>query len=108
MGPESQKRSFDDLLDALGHVQRRTLLCALLDHNPQGDGPTVADGDSPDEELTQLAEMHHVHLPKLDDYGFISWDRESNEVSKGPNFEEVRPLLMLLVEHEDELPAGWL
>lgn len=108
MATESQKRPFDELLDVLGHVQRRKLLCALLTHNPQKDEPIVADDDSPDEEFTQLVAMRHVHLPKLEDYGFISWDRESNEVSKGPNFEDIRPILLLLVEHEDELPDGWL
>lgn len=108
MRTESRTRPFDDHLDALGHVQRRKLLCALLDHNPQTDEPTVAADDAPDEDLTRLVEMQHVHIPKLEDYGFVSWDPERNEVSKGPNFEEIRPLLLLLVEHEDELPNGWL
>ncbi|MBV0923961.1 hypothetical protein KTS45_07065 [Halomicroarcula limicola] len=51
--------------------------------------------------------MHHVHLPKLADHGFIEWDRESDEIRRGPNFDRARPLLELLVAHEDELPAEW-
>jgi hypothetical protein len=97
------------MLDAVGDIQRRKLLVALLTHNPQDDESVaiVAD-ESADEELTRLVEMQHVHLPKLEDYGFITWNRDTNEVSKGPNFEEIRPLLELLRDHENELPDGWL
>ena len=108
MRRNSRTSTFDELLDAVGHIQRRKLLVALLTHNPQDDEPVVVEDESADEELTQLAKMHHVHLPKLEDYGFIIWNRDSNEVSKGPNFEEIRPLLELLRAHEDELPDGWL
>ncbi|MBX0297516.1 DUF7344 domain-containing protein [Haloarcula nitratireducens] len=109
MTSKQQSRISDEILDALGHIQRRKLLYALLSHNPQDDTPVVVDGDeSVEEELSRLVEMHHVHLPKLEDYGFIRWDRDSNEVSKGPNFEEIRPLLQLLNDHKDELPDDWL
>lgn len=102
-------QEFDDTIDALAHVQRRKLLVSLLDHNPQDDSPVVV-APSEDEAgaLERLVAMDHVHLPKLVEYGFISWDRESHEVSKGPNFGEIKPLLELLVDHEDELPEGWL
>jgi hypothetical protein len=109
MRSDTREQSFDEILDALGHVQRRKLLTALLVHNPQDEGSVaVAADESTDEALSRLVEMHHVHLPKLEAYGFISWDRDTNEVSKGPNFEEIRPLLELLGAHEDELPDGWL
>ncbi len=52
--------------------------------------------------------MQHVHLPKLEEYGFIEWDRDSHEVRKGPKFNEIQPLLELLVSHSDELPDDWL
>ena len=101
--------SFDAILDSLAHIQRRKLLVALLTHNPQDDESVVIDAnESEAEELTRLLQMTHNHLPKLEDYGFITWNRETNEVSKGPNFEEIRPILELLQNHEDELPAEWL
>ena len=104
-----RNRTFDEMLDAVGHIQRRKLLVALLAHNPQDDESVAVTADgSVDEELTRLVEMQHVHLPKLEDYGFISWNRETNEVSKRPNFEEIRPLLELLRDHEEELPDSWL
>lgn len=101
--------SFDDIVDALADVQRRTLLIALLEHNPQDDTPVVvADSDTEADAVERLVTMQHVHLPKLVDYGFVEWDEETHEVTKGPNFGEIRPLLELLEDHEDELPDDWL
>ncbi|WP_254544885.1 transcriptional regulator [Halomarina pelagica] len=56
----------------------------------------------------KLMLLNAVHLPKLADYGFIEWDRNTHEVMKGPKFDEIRPLLELLEAHEDKLPADWL
>jgi len=109
MSPQESQRTTDELLDALAHIQRRTLLCALLEHNPQDDEPVeINANESASEELAHLVEMRHVHLPKLEAYGFITWNSDTNEVSKGPNFDEIRPLLELLSDHEDDLPDGWL
>jgi hypothetical protein len=101
--------SFDDMVDALADVQRRKLLVALLKHNPQDDAPVViADSESETNAIERLVTMQHTHLPKLVEYGFIEWNEETHEVMKGPNFNEIRPLLELLDDHEDELPADWL
>ncbi|WP_418284215.1 ArsR family transcriptional regulator [Halorubrum sp. DTA46] len=103
------ERTLDECLDALGHVQRRKLLRALLVHNPQDDESVQVDADeSDDEELKRIVGMKHVHLPKLEDYGYIDWNRDSNEISKGAKFKEIRPLLEMLAAHEDELPDEWL
>jgi len=97
------------MVDALANVQRRKLLVALLEHNPQDDDPVViADSESESDAVKRLLSMQHVHLPKLVEYGFIEWNKDTHEVMKGPNFDEIRPLLELLDNHEDELPADWL
>lgn len=101
-----KKTSFDDALDALAHRERRQLLRALLESNPQDARPVRA-GDADEAALEQLLAMRHVHLPKLQDYGFVEWDRDTDEVSTGPNFAEIRPLLDLLDDHAEELPRGW-
>lgn len=100
----------DDLFEALSNPYRRQLLVALLDHNPQDDHDRdpldlVSDDIEPD-----VLELHlfHNHLPKLEEMGFIAWDRETNEISKGPDWEEIEPLLTLIESHQDELPNGWL
>lgn len=97
----------NDALDALAHSQRRKLLFSLLDHDPQTDSPVPA-ANSEDETNTQIVKMHHVHLPKLADYGFIDWNQETHEVTKGPNFGKIDPLLKLLADHEDDLPEIWV
>lgn len=99
----------DDALDALGDVRRRRVLFELLAH----DRETVsADSlaDSVEEESTgdHRVEMHHVHLPKLAGYGFVDWDRETHEVTRGIDFNEIEPLLSLLADNETELPDAWL
>ena len=109
MQKTGQLVEFDDALDGLADVQRRRLLVSLLEHNPQdGDPVVVGDTETEIEALQSLTAMNHVHLPKLVEYGFIEWDREANEVSKGPEFVEIRPLLELLKEHADDLPENWL
>ena len=109
MTETTPRRSFDDVADALGDRQRRALLVALLAHNPQDDSPVVVtDAGENGDAVERLVEMEHVHLPKLEEYGFIEWDRDEHEVRKGPDFAEIRPLLELLDDHADELPSGWL
>lgn len=103
---------FDEGLDAIANKKRRRLLVALLDHNPIDDAdevPVIVAADQSDAESVELlVQMKHTHLPKLEEYGFIEWDKDTHEVVKGPRFDEIRPLLELLSDHEDELPSGWL
>lgn len=109
MSDAERSRTVDEMLDALADLQRRTLLVALLEHNPQDDAPVVlTDADEDADGVERLVRMQHIHLPKLENYGFIEWDEHANEVAKGPKFEEIRPLLELLDAHEDDLPPGWL
>lgn len=96
----------DEMLDALADTQRRQLLVELLERDRQG-GPVVVDLDA-DADAERWLAMDHVHLPKLAEYGIIEYDDESDEVRRGPQFGEIRPLLELLYDHEDELPGAWL
>lgn len=52
--------------------------------------------------------LANVQLPNLEEYGFIECNQDANEVVKGPMFDEIRPLLELLKDHEDELPEDWM
>lgn len=100
--------SLDELFETLSQSARRHILTALVDANPRDEAefaPTAFTGDDrPEEASTRL---HHVHLPKLEEAGFIEWDPESGTITRGPRFDEIEPLLELLVAHRDELPAGW-
>jgi len=96
---------FDDVADVLASKHRRDLLLELLEHNPQP-VPTVADTTIEDDTTDSLA-IRHMHLPKLADYDLINWDTENHEITKGPNFDEIRPVLELLDDHSAALPADW-
>ncbi|GAA0259070.1 ArsR family transcriptional regulator [Haladaptatus pallidirubidus] len=102
--------SLDTVLNSLANSYRRRLLFALLEHNPQDDDSQIpADIEYENEDLESLKIcMTHTHLPKLDDTGFIKWNRETNTVQKGPRFDEIQPLLKLMHNHADELPDKWL
>lgn len=96
-------------LGALSHRPRRQLLVALSHHNPQDDTPIDSDDvEFEDEELEKLLDYQHYHLPELESKGFIDYDREDHVVTKGPNFEEIEPLIHLIDEHPDEFPDDWL
>jgi hypothetical protein len=109
MNEPIERPSSDEMIDTLGAIQRRKLLLSLLDHNSR-DGPAVVPADIGSETGAggRSGAIYHTHLPKLAEYGFIEWDRERSEVERGPNFDEIRPLLELLDEHEDELPTDWV
>lgn len=99
----------DDVFDALTNRYRRRLLVALLQHYPESDTLTLPDDALAPDEPSEVAEveLHHVHLPKLEERGFIEWNRETHAVSTGPAFEEIRPFLELMDERSDVLPDGW-
>ena len=105
------RTTLDAALSILSDRYRRRLLLALLEHNPQDDDdpqiPADVDTEPDDREALEIA-IRHAHLPKLDDAGLVEWDRETKTVRKGPQFDEIRPLLELMRNHVDELPDDWL
>lgn len=113
----------DEAFDAMASSQRRQLLVQLLVDGPQPipylstvsrellqAHPTVLR-----EYLTGSVEVasadkadirdYHVHLPKLAEYDYIDWDRDAHVVTRGPDFDDVRPLLQLLDDHPDDRAA---
>lgn len=91
----------ETVFDALAHRQRREILISLLDHNPQDPSNLsnvpwdIPEGDE------EMIEKRHVHLPKLVDYGYIEWKQEAGVITKGPQFDEIRPLLEFLNERAE-------
>ena len=92
----------DEHFEALADEQRREVLLTILERNPQDDR-TVTAAVRAEGARTATTELHHAHLPKLEDYGLIEWDRGRNEITKGPLFHQIRPLLVLLEENRDQL-----
>ncbi|GAA0669621.1 hypothetical protein ACFQDG_09000 [Natronoarchaeum mannanilyticum] len=51
-------------------------------------GPREVDGADKTDVRT-----YHVHLPMLVEYGYVEWDRDAHLVTRGPAFDDLRPLL---------------
>lgn len=110
--------STDDALQLIANRQRRKILRSLH----EGDQPAIplpvlvgelTDADTPSthhsigHESQTLVALTHDHLPKLDAYGVVSFDRSENVVAPGPEFDAVEPVLRLLESHTEALPTGY-
>ena len=106
----TDRLALDQLLANLANPTRRSILLTLADQNPRDkDEFTSPDGAGDDEDFHLFAaEVTYDHLPQLERAGFVEWDRESDTITRGPNFEDVRPLINLIHDHRDELPDDWL
>lgn len=99
----------DDAVDALNHIQRRNVLIALLAHNTQDDSPVVLlDPENDVDEPEGFVVADRIHLSKLVEYGFITLNRDTHEVTQGSNFDDIKPLLQLIADNADEFSDGWL
>ncbi|WP_435334362.1 sensor histidine kinase [Haloarchaeobius sp. TZWWS8] len=84
-------------LSVLENDDRRQLLVRLLHGNPERRLGIATDmGTSPAERVSVETEMYRTHLPLLVEHGLVNWNRDEDVVTRGPAFDEVRPLLELL------------
>lgn len=98
--------SLDLVLNALADRYRRKLLTELLNDNPQDINSFIAskvNGKNITAEQLKIR-MAHIHLPKLEDAGFIEWNQDTHDAQRGSRFEEIYPLVELLNNHTDEPP----
>ena len=94
----------DRLFTCLSHPTRRRLLTTLAGTGPHGeDGHASVSLDPTDGGL----ELSDDDLEPLERAGFVSYDRRSGTVTRGPNFETVRPFISLVRERREELPEDW-
>lgn len=109
-GDHAERRVGLDLaFKALSHATRRRVLTSLMKDNPRGqqEFETVEFvPDGPEREPITIS-LRHTHLPHLERAGFIDWDRDAEQITRGAEFEVIRPLLELMDDHREELPDGW-
>lgn len=75
-------------------------------------GQTVVAHRSPSRSLTDGREgstsldieLWHVHLPKLQEGGFITWEKELERISRGPKFETIEPALRAIISNAEAFP----
>ncbi|RLM94307.1 ArsR family transcriptional regulator [Haloarcula sp. Atlit-7R] len=102
--------STDEYFSALADIHRRRVLVGLLETaSQQGSIAVPEDVHDGHAELESLqAGFHHVHLPRLKAAGLIRQEQGGHEVMKGPNFDEVRPVLETMRDRADALPNDCL
>ncbi|QIO24209.1 hypothetical protein [Haloarcula sp. JP-L23] len=115
------------LFQLLANDIRRRILYALCDnasiHVPEGilshdqvqsqdtqpHSPHSSSSQINGESVQQLEmQLHHMHLPKLEEEGIIEWERETQTVSRGPQFDKLEPVLRLLFVNQNRLPDDFL
>lgn len=87
--------ALDQLFEALSHRARRRLLLELREDDRCAIGrfDLTRAPTEPRADPTSAVDLRHNHVPHLDEAGFVDWDRETDVVTKGARFEEIRPLL---------------
>jgi hypothetical protein len=109
MTAKDTDRSLDRMFDALRHPYRRRIL-ALVNRleDPMDRGLSIDDVATEGDDVEGLRiELHHAHLPKLDEMGYIDWDETDQRIHWGPAFEEIESLIDVLADHREELAVGW-
>ena len=94
---------------ALGILQkrpRRVILTVLKRHGGRIAYEDVVSRVDPPTDRAVI-ELEHVHLPKLEEEGYITWFRDAKEFSRGPNFDEIEPFIALFDRNPDVLPCEW-
>lgn len=106
---EADTTTLDTLLRVLSDPARRRILSKIREHDPRNRVEfTPEEFITPDDYRGHLrVELYHVHLPKLASEEFIDWNQETETITPGPNFEDIRPVLTLLEEHQEKLPGTW-
>lgn len=111
MPPRQSKKADDlgELLEVLSHPHRRRIITLLHDQNPRDEEEFELEELADDDEFEdETIDLFHNHLPKLAEAGFVNWNQEQQIVTRGPRFEEIAPLIDLMIAHQNELPANWL
>lgn len=93
---------FDQVMRALSDGSRRRILIALRDEEPLQ--PFSGDRDEGDRAI----QLHHVHLPLLEENDLVAWDQDTGTVKRGDEFEIVEPILTALEARRDALPDDYL
>jgi len=98
---------WDRLLKAMGAEPRRLIAVSLVDvpeerRLPLPNAATSATLAIDPEELA--VQLHHHHLPLLEDAGYIKWEDDPFCVQRGPNFEEAEAFVRMVFSAADELP----
>lgn len=102
------KLTDDDIDTILGDAQRRELLLDLLEYASQsGPPPSIVVSKRDADPVSHLVAMKYDHIPELEAYGIIDWNVSRHEITPGPNFDQIEPVLEKIRDDKIELsPDG--
>lgn len=88
----------------LSEAPRRQIVGSLLEAPPDRPLSLPEAANMPeyrlDPEVLHLNLVHH-HLPLMEEFGFIEWERTPFTVKRGPAFEEVAAVLLAIDSYEE-------
>ena len=106
-GEPNWAERWDQLYDALAAGPRRVIISSLGDEPEERRLPLPEAAMSPNQTIdaeTLAVELHHHHLPKLANAGYVCWESDPFCVQRGPRFQEVWFVVETLFESVDEMP----
>lgn len=115
MSNSEQRMTTETALELLTNQQRRQILRRVAD---TPDGTTVnqltqhlrgTDSLQPDGNGSvehRGIELHHLHLPKLQDANVIEYDTNQGTVHRGAEFQDVLRLLEAIDDHQEETSSS--
>jgi DNA-binding transcriptional ArsR family regulator len=90
----------DTLFEILAdRTRRRTLL--LVEADEVGTVEELLDRLK-DDRADAAVSLTHVHLPKLEDAGYIRWDPDDGRITRGPRLSAAAPYLDVLRRRADD------
>lgn len=101
---EQLGRRWHSIFRTLAAGTRRQLIGSLLEAPSDRELSLPEAANSPDYHLdpeTLRNDLIHVHLPMMEQAGFIEWTTEPFCVSRGERFEEVAAVILSIDDYED-------
>jgi DNA-binding transcriptional ArsR family regulator len=107
-GPHPETEPLDRLFAVLSNRHRRRILSALAAAPSREDRAFSTDDlvATADAERVRT-ELVHIHLPLLEAAGYIRWERATDTIRHGPDYEEIAHGIELLVAHAEAFPGTW-
>lgn len=102
-----EEQPLNRVFDILSHPHRRQILVTLAGSSPRQEAVVTFD-ELCDESRNSATQLYHVHLPRLEEAGFVTWEPEKRLVRRGPGFRSIQPLLELLNNNPEKLPGDWI
>jgi len=100
--PEA-RQFLDDAFTALADPYRRHLLFSLLEAAESSDSTVAYDSIPEFAADSASVQLHHNHLPKLHENGFVDWRTAEKIIAQGPRWPAIEPLLSVLYAHATDV-----